>query len=253
MRPVRLLHTSDLHIAGGFSTPSCCDRRDHCLCPLLSVAELAERHRPDALLVVGDLFDHGRVDDDLVADAFAVLAKLPCPTVMINGNHDLYDDAGLYRRFGEVVGDAGVTFLDHLEGTSTAMLDGEVTLWGRAMDDHHPGFRPLQGVPHRPDDGWYVVLGHGHYVGAEPPEKSLRSSPITDDDIAATGADYVALGHWHTLTDVSAGGVCAWYAGSPMMSWSTGVALLVDLVPGRGAEVQPVPVVPPPGGCAGPT
>jgi hypothetical protein len=78
----------------------------------------------------------------------------------------------------------------------------------------------------------------------------MRSSPITDDDIAATGADYVALGHWHTLTDVSAGGVPAWYAGSPMMSWSDGVALLVDLVPGQGARVEAVPVVPPAAGCA---
>ena len=95
-----------------------------------------------------------------------------------------------------------------------------------------------------------MVLGHGHYIGQEPADASMRSSPITDDDIAATDADYVALGHWHTLTDVSAGGVPAWYAGSPMMSWSDGVALLVDLVPGEGAGSSPCPSFPPATGCA---
>jgi DNA repair exonuclease SbcCD nuclease subunit len=244
MRPVRLLHTSDLHIAGGFSTPKGCDRRNECLCPLLSVAELARHHEVDALLVVGDLFDHGRVDEDLVKAAFEVIADLPCPTVMICGNHDVLDESGLYRRFGHVVGGAGVTFLDQADGSSTTILDGAMTLWGRAMDDHHPGFRPLQGVPERPADGWYVVLGHGHYVGNESPEASMRSSPITEADIASTDADYVALGHWHTLTDVSAGAVPAWYAGSPISSWSDGVALVVDLVPETGTSVQAAPVVP---------
>jgi exonuclease SbcD len=250
MRSVRLLHTSDVHLAGGFSTPKTCERRYECLCPLLGVAELARQHRPDVLLVVGDLFDHGRVGDELVEDAFEILAGLDVVTVLISGNHDVHDDGSLYRRHEPVVGGAGVTFIDEVEGATVELLDGALHLWGRAMDDHHPGFRPLQGVPGRPDpDAWYVVLGHGHYVGGEPPEASMRSSPITDDDIAATGADYVALGHWHALTDVSAPSVPAWYAGSPMMSWSQGVALLVDLVPGASARVEPLPVMPPPDGC----
>jgi DNA repair exonuclease SbcCD nuclease subunit len=251
MRSLRLLHTSDVHLAGGFSTPKTCDRRHECLCPILGVTELAREHRPDLLLVVGDLFDHGRVPEEMVQAAFDVLAKLDMPTVLISGNHDVHDATSLYRRHEPVVGGAGVTFIDELEGTTLRLFDGELVIWGRAMDDHHPGFRPLHGVPARPEgDNWYVVLGHGHYIGQEAPDASMRSSPITDDDIAATNADYVALGHWHTLTDVSAGGVPAWYAGSPMMSWSDGVALLVDLVPGQEAKVEAVPVVPPATGCA---
>jgi DNA repair exonuclease SbcCD nuclease subunit len=239
-----------VHLAGGFSTPKSCDQRHDCLCPILGVADLVREHRPDVLLVVGDLFDHGRVPEGLVKEAFDVLAELDVPTVLISGNHDIHDDASLYRRHGPVVDGAGVTFLDAVEGSTISLLDGQMTIWGRAMDDHHPGFRPLHGVPERPArDAWYVVLGHGHYVGAESPDASMRSSPITDDDIAATNADYVALGHWHTLTDVSSPDVPAWYAGSPMMSWSEGVALLIDLVPGEGARVEPLAVTPPGQGC----
>lgn len=250
MRSVRLLHTSDLHIAGGFSTPSTCGHRYECLCPLQAVAALANEHRVDALLLVGDLFDHGRVEEPLFKEALDILAGLPCPTVMICGNHDLHEEDGIFRRYAHHVEGAGITYLAERDGEVVTILDGAVAVWGKAMDDHHPDYRPLHGVPARPEgDQWWVVLGHGHYVGDEPPHKQMRSSPITDDDIAATGADYVALGHWHTLTDASAGGVPAWYAGSPVSSWAQGHAIVIDLVPGQPAAVTAHPVTPPSGGC----
>ena len=104
-----------------------------------------------------------------------MLAELKVPTVLISGNHDNHDDSSLYRRHGPVVDDAGVTFLDEVEGSTISLLDGEMVIWGRAMDDHHPGFRPLHGVPGRPggrtaSDPWYVVLGHGRLRWRSAPE-----------------------------------------------------------------------------------
>ena len=62
----------------------------------------------------------------------------------------------------------------------------------------------------------HVALGHGHY---EPPEtwhNPLRPSwLISDAMIAATGADYVALGHWDRAAQVGCGAVPAYYSGSP--------------------------------------
>jgi DNA repair exonuclease SbcCD nuclease subunit len=59
-------------------------------------------------------------------------------------------------------------------------------------------------------------MGHGHY---EPPEtwhNPLRPSwLISDAMIAATRADYVALGHWDRAAKVGGGGVPAYYSGSP--------------------------------------
>ena len=56
-----------------------------------------------------------------------------------------------------------------------------------------------------------------------------RSSPITHDEISATDADYVALGHWHVTTDASHGEVVAWYPGAPMGYPGNGTAALVTL------------------------
>lgn len=110
------------------------------------------------------------------------------------------------------------------------------------MDEHSPSFRPLHGVAPRPQgDLWYLVMGHGHHIGDEPVESAYRSSLITSTDIAATTADYVALGHHHAVTDVSAGGVVAWYSGAPS-GYAGGRVLVVDFCPEGGVAVTPVPV-----------
>ncbi|MPY95545.1 MAG: hypothetical protein GEV08_21555 [Acidimicrobiia bacterium] len=248
-RPLRLLHTADLHVAGGFTTPKSCGGGHECLCSILSVERMVAEHEVDALLVAGDLFDHGRVPAGLVAEVFDVLARLPVPCVLLAGNHDVHDAAGIYRRHADEVSRAGVHFLADGLGSTLELFDGALTLWGKAMDEHSPAYRPLHGVAPRPDESWYVVLGHGHYVGDVPPEREMRSSPITAPDIAATRADYVALGHWHVTTDVSEDGVAAWYPGSPVQSWADGSALLVELDPGAGVDVTALPIGPVGDGC----
>ena len=250
---LRLLHTSDVHLGGGFRTPEEGRHHEHCLCPLVAIEEAADRHRPDALLVVGDLFDHQRVPDELVTTVHRRLAEIDALTIVINGNHDLHDDRSLYHRWIDQAGPSdaqpGLLFLDRLAGSTIEVLDGALALWGKAMDDHHRGFRPLHDVPPRPGGpDWWVVLGHGHY---EPTDDgaSIRSSPITPSDIAATGADYVALGHWHVRTDVSADGVTAWYSGAPHGPGASGSFNLIELDPGSETRVTAVDVRLPTVGC----
>ena len=67
----------------------------------------------------------------------------------------------------------------------------------------------------RPDRGarpratrWQVAVAHGHY---EPP--ATRANPLRpswvfgDEEIAATAADYLALGHWDRPMQVGSGAV----------------------------------------------
>ena len=49
---------------------------------------------------------------------------------------------------------------------------------------------------------------------------------INDDEIAATGADYVALGHWNRAVKVSSGPVAAYYSGSPEYAGTVNVVRL---------------------------
>ena len=70
-------------------------------------------------------------------------------------------------------------------------------------------------------------MAHGHY---EPkPDRSIGPRPswlIGDDEIAATGADYVALGHWNRAVRVGNGSVPAYYSGSPEYAGTVNVVRL---------------------------
>lgn len=246
---IRILQTSDVHLAGTFNTPKSGAHLDNCLCSLEVLSSVTDEHGVDLVMIVGDLFDHARVREDLVGEVFRRLAKLPVPVVLLPGNHDVHDDTSPYGRFGDIVTDSGVHFLDSHHGSTVELFDGQLTIWARAMPEHSPAFRPLHGVPERPAEGWFVVAGHGHHVGDEVPGPLTRSSPITNDDVAATGADYVALGHWHVPSDVSSGGVIAHYSGSPLDMGRSGQVHLVDLDPTLGVVVSPLPVQAPDGGC----
>ncbi len=240
MEPLRLLHTSDVHLGGGFLTPEQGQHFDDCLCPLDAIERAVTQHRADVMLVAGDLFDNQRVDDQLVKATLDRLGALGVPCVVINGNHDVHDDGSVYNR-GHVEG-SNVVFLDDHDGTIIELLDGALSLWGKAMPIHDRSFRPLQDVPPRPrPDAWWIVMGHGHY---EPEEVGImgRSSPLTPLDIEATEADYVALGHWHVRTDVSTENVPAWYSGAPHGFAASEQFNLIELHPTDGVTVQSVPV-----------
>ncbi len=247
---LRLLHTSDVHVAGNYHTPKVGEHGQPCLCPVLAVLGAVAEHRPDLVIVAGDLFDHARVKEEHVAATLALFAALPMPTVLINGNHDVHDATSPYGRFQDVVRSSGVLFLAEHDGDGVTLFDGALHLWGKAMPEHSPAYRPLHGVPSRPAEGWYVVAAHGHYTGDEIPSAISRSSPITNEDIVATKADYIALGHWHVPTDVSHGDVTAWYCGSPLDIGRNGFVNIVDLDPDSGVTVASTPVAPPEAGCA---
>lgn len=241
-RPLRLLHTSDVHLGchGYGNAPA---HHKHCVCPLVAVDALARQHEVDGVIVAGDLFDHGRVDEVLVGRAFGALAAMPGFAVLIAGNHDVHDDTSLYRRHRDALEGSGTVFFDELDGATHTAADGALVMWARAMDEHSSKYRPLHGVPARPEDPdtWYLVLGHGLHIGGDSVDDVARSSLITAADIAATGADYVALGHHHVLTDVSAGDVTAFYSGAPA-GYPGGQALLVELVPDAGVRTTALTV-----------
>lgn len=250
-RRLRLVHASDVHIGGNYHRPHHGEHDDLCLCPLLAVLDAVSRVEPDVLLIAGDLFDHARLGPLEVARTLDLLASVELPTVLINGNHDVHDASSPYGRHEDAVRASGVHFLGTHDGDRAVLLDGDLHIWGRAMPEHTPTYRPLHGVPDRPDSGWFVVAGHGHHIGDEEPGPMSRSSPITSADIEATAADYVALGHWHVPTDVSTSGVPAWYCGSPLDIGRTGHVMVVDLIPGTGASTTSLPVAAPPDGCIG--
>ena len=101
--------------------------------------------------------------------------------------------------------------------------DHDLEVWGHAHFDYS-NMVPLR-EPRARSSRWHIVLAHGHYEedGAVP----LRPSwLISDAEIDATDADYLALGHWNRAAQVGTGKVPAYYSGSPDLAKTVNVVRL---------------------------
>ena len=231
---VRLIHTSDVHLGDGIRT----EIAERAFARVIDcVAELGG----DALLVVGDVFDHARVPDRVLRFYVNQVARAGVPVVTLPGNHDLYHQDSLYRR--QPFDDPPPNFyVFTAAGGQVISLPGlGLDLWGRAMWEHTPEFRPLAGMPGAREGRWLVALAHGHFHF--PSDTDVRSSPIAVEEVAAAPCHYLALGHWERHVDVSQGEAVAYYSGSPLGAapdYNHIAVNVVDLDPKVGVTVHQV-------------
>jgi len=242
-RPLRVLHTADVHLEsdgyGNAAEQAAHAARGRRL--FQRIVDCALSDRVDLVLIAGDLFDHNRVADATVAFVRAELDRLRQPVVILPGNHDCLTTNALYDRHDLTAGADHVRLIRRLDGESIELPDLDAVVWGRAMEEHEPAFQPLAHIPGRDDRRWSLAMGHGFFY--EERQQPDRSSPIFADEIRDTGWDYIALGHQHVRSDVSQGGVAAWYAGAPMNDSGAGhpegVVLRIDCSVEDGIRVEP--------------
>jgi DNA repair exonuclease SbcCD nuclease subunit len=225
-RPATVLHTSDCHLGS--------DERGKEEAAFERAIACAHDERVDAVLIAGDLFDHIRVSDETLRWAAEQLGRLTCPVVVIRGNHDVFEGKSVYERLMALARLEHVNVIDDHDGSIVEIPGTDVVVWGRAMLEHDPGYRPFAGLPEPPAGRWTIATGHGLVVEDGP---SGRSSPIFPGDLAAVTWDYVALGHVHAYIEVRDNPTPVRYPGATAMSrdGKPGV-VLVDFIPGKGAR-----------------
>lgn len=220
---VLLVHSSDLHVDDPprhglpASGPSG-------IAALRAVLATARALAADIVLLAGDTFDNARVSQPVLDQARALLAAAGRPVVLLPGNHDAALDPCLFRRAG-IAGLADVAVLGVTHGEAVRFEAHGLEVWGRA----HRGLNemaPLDRLPPR-RMRWQVAMAHGHYVpAAEWRHHAHRSWRITDAELAAVEADYVALGHWDRPVAVGDGRVPAFYSGSPDLAGTVNLVRL---------------------------
>ena len=90
------------------------------------------------------------------------------------------------------------------------MVHGPVFATKRAP---HSPLKDLDVAGQRSKAAWQVGMVHGAL--AIPGKTDRDDVVITTDEIAASGLDYLALGHWHSAQQARAGSVTYAYAGAP--------------------------------------
>jgi DNA repair exonuclease SbcCD nuclease subunit len=229
-RPLTIAHTSDVHLHDG-------DDATPIRAAFGRVVDTVLDRRADLFLIAGDLFDHTRIQGDVIDFVYEQLARVACPTVIIPGNHDCWQERSILQRMDFRHAGHHVVLLDQPDGAVVEFPELHATVWGRCMLDHAPSNRPMANAPARTRDLWHIGMAHGLY--SEDGE-SDRSSIITPQEIEASGFDYLALGHVHMHRQIRHGRTVACYPGVPAAQLGTrpnGSMALVALEPGKRARV----------------
>lgn len=234
---VVIVHSSDLHVDDGYTARAWGGDGN---APLAAVLKAARDIAADIVLLTGDIFEHNRLKSPILDRTRTVLAEAALPVVMLPGNHDPLMTGSVWDR-----GALGTVENVHVLGetSDTASFPGHgLDIWGRAHEDYND-INPLAGAPTR-SAHWHIVAGHGHYADERPPPGTHGPSWLfTPEDIDATGADYVALGHWNRKIRVGNGDIPAWYSGSPDHAATVNV---VRLKASGGIDISHAPVEGPP-------
>jgi DNA repair exonuclease SbcCD nuclease subunit len=220
-REVVIVHSSDLHL-GVDDTFSNSDS----LANLPKVLTAATAVRADIIILAGDVFDNHRQPLRLLERAAQMLRDYRSPVVILPGNHDPLTPDSVYRRAG--LGQIpNVRILGLNIDQSVEFREFELEIWGRAHFDYSD-MAPLADPKPR-STRWQLAAAHGHYVDeARDPNRLIGSWLIHREELAATDADYVALGHWNQATQVGKGDVTAYYSGSPDYAGTVNVIRLVS-------------------------
>jgi DNA repair exonuclease SbcCD nuclease subunit len=234
VRDLIVVHSSDLHIDhdytarmhGGDGTAG-----------LASVLALARGKSADAVVLAGDTFDSHRLPPELLDRTAAVIAAAGLPIVVLPGNHDPAVTDAVYHH-GALASLPNLHVIGIRHDEAVLFDDIALEIWGRPHRDYGDMI-PFERIrPRRAR--WHIAVAHGHYVPE--PDRSVHpraSWLIGDAELNATGADYVALGHWNRPVQVGSGPVPAYYSGSPEYA---GTVNLIRLSPAGRVTVTREPL-----------
>jgi len=218
MAAIQLLHTADVHLDAPLGALGEQGARLRALVreAFVRVIDEALAREVQLVIIAGDLFDTRSPAGATLDFALAQLGRLvgaspPIHVALLPGTHDCRAEGGLWsspRIAGlpntvHVLADADAPSV-RLPGLDLA-LHGCPHLCGRR------GQRPVSALRASDDAAINVGVAHGSFERGDVDDDSMFDA----GEIAATGLDYLALGHWHSWEEHSAGGVMAINPGSP--------------------------------------
>jgi DNA repair exonuclease SbcCD nuclease subunit len=223
---LRIIHTADVHLGARHDDlgEQASAQRERQFAAFAATVDLALAEKVDLVLIAGDLFDSNvqpRRSVERVAAQLKRLAAGKIRTVIIPGTHDCYDRASIYRAYdlkaaaGSTPDDDWVTVLTP-EQPRIHLPACDVVVHGPVFATKRAPHSPLVDVDvagHAALATWHVGLIHGSV--AIPGKTERDDVVITTDEIAASGLDYLALGHWHSARLDKAGTVKYAYSGAP--------------------------------------
>lgn len=228
---LRLLHTADVHLGARHADMGehATAQRERQFAAFQATVDLALAEKVDLFLVAGDLFDSNTQPRRSVERVAAQLARLSggaIRVVIIPGTHDVYDRASIYRAYdlaklaATAAGTTPAPFEDAVailssDRPSVAYPALDAVVYGRVFDTKRAPRSPLAGfaLDAEARATWHIGLIHGALL--IPGRTEHDEVVFTKEEVAASGLDYLALGHWHSTSRGTAGTTLFAYSGAP--------------------------------------
>lgn len=222
---LRIIHTADVHLGARHADlgEAAAAQRERQFAAFVRAVDLALEHRVDLFLIAGDLFDSNvqpRRSVERVAAELRRLAEGRVRTVITPGTHDVYDRSSVYRAY-----DLATLAGQDPEGDLVTVLTPErpdveiracdAVVHGRPYPTKRAPHSPLQDMSAAGDRRATWHVGILHAAIAIPGRTDGDDVVVTVDEIAKSGLDYLALGHWHAAQVAKAGSVTYAYSGAP--------------------------------------
>lgn len=205
---LKIIHAADLHLDSpfaGLDPEQAALRRQEQRTLLDRLADLANEEGADLVLLAGDLLEGERVYRETVDALAQALGRIRAKVFIAPGNHDPYTAASPYAL--PIWPDNVHIFTSPVpEGVELPGLG--CTVYGAAFIDENSQTAPLE-VFHASGGGLNIMVIHGNTQGRD-------YAPLSPAHIAASGLDYLALGHIHQASGLQRGGDTFWaYPGCP--------------------------------------
>lgn len=203
---IRFLHAADLHLDSPFEAlpaGKAAVRRSEQRLLLQRMAALVKEEQLQLVLLPGDLFDSAWSYAETGEALCACFRQMGVPVLIAPGNHDWYGPHSPYARLA-LPDNVYVFKKNELESVRISSLG--VRIWGAAyLGKESPSLLP--GLRVSRDDGLLNLLClHGELTKADSPY-----APIREEELAASGLHYAALGHVHQASGLRKAGE-TWYS-----------------------------------------
>lgn len=203
---IRLLHAADLHLDSpfeGLSDEKAALRRAEQRDLLRRLVELRADSKSQLVLLSGDIFDSHAAFAETEEALCSALAQMEVPVFIAPGNHDYYSRGSSFFRL-QMPDNVRVFTTGQMTAWEIPELNARV--WGAAFTDKYENGL-LRGFTANRREGFTELLClHGELAA------SSQYNPILEAELAASGIDYVALGHIHSFSGLRRAGDCfyAW-------------------------------------------
>lgn len=207
---IKIIHAADFHLDAPFAAlppERAAQRRGEQRELLERLADLAEQEQADLVLLSGDLLDSGHAYYETTQALARVLGQMRAKVFIAPGNHDFWSQrspwcAAAWPENVHIFSTGGV------ESVEIPALN--CVVHGAAFTAPACDLSPLTGFTAPQDGRVHLMALHGEVDGKG------RYGPIAPMDIAASGLDYLALGHIHAYSGVQKTGNTFWaYPGCP--------------------------------------